>query len=112
MDIKRFQEEVKQLSQKLDTRTPERRFLYLISELGEVVDEVLDLLNAGPQTPPEDIDAIKERLGLELYDVIWNAVDLANLLEIDLETAFQQKNAYNDTRTWSRSGVLDEEDKT
>jgi NTP pyrophosphatase (non-canonical NTP hydrolase) len=107
VDIKRFQEQVKQLSQKLDTPTPERRVMYLVSELGEVVDEVIDLVNVDEDTPQQVISEMKERLGLELYDLIWNAVDLANMLEIDLEVAFKTKAAINEKRKWKRSGYVD-----
>jgi NTP pyrophosphatase (non-canonical NTP hydrolase) len=106
MDIKRFQEQVKALSQKLDTTTPERRVMYLVSELGEVVDEVIDLISADAETPHEALVEMKARLGLELYDLIWNAVDLANMLEIDLETAFKTKTAINEKRKWKRSGYI------
>lgn len=109
MDIKRFQQDVKSLSDKFDTKTPERRIMYLISELGEVVDEVIELVNTDPETSAETIAAIKERIGLEIYDVIWNAVDLANMLEIDLESAFEQKIAINKERRWSRSGLINDE---
>lgn len=104
MDIKQFQDDVRALSQHLDTKSPERRVLYLMSEVGELVDEVLDLLN----TEDDDKQAeIKSRLGMEIYDVIWNAVDLANQLDIDLETAFEVKIAHNKERIWRRSGKLD-----
>lgn len=107
MDIRQFQEDVKKLSQHFDTQSPERRILYLMSELGEVVDEVIELTTAHPDTPPETLKAIKDRIGLEIYDVIWNAVDLANLLDIDLEESFKQKIAINKQRRWSRSGYVD-----
>lgn len=108
-EIRRFQEHVDALSKKLDTRSPERRILYLISELGEVVDEVIELTSASPDSPEEMLAGIRERLGQEIYDVIWNAVDLANLLAIDLEPAFQKKIAHNNKRFWSRSGKLGDE---
>lgn len=110
LDIKRFQEHVKSLSQQLDTATPERRILYLISELGEVVDEVLELTSANPDTPPNTLMEIKDRIGLEIYDVIWNVVDLANMLEIDLDEAFKTKIAINEKRQWKRSGYIDKKD--
>lgn len=107
MDIKSFQQQVNALSQYLDTKSPERRMMYLVSELGEVVDEVMELTSVDKDTPQETIDEIKERLGLEIYDLIWNAVDLANMFEIDLEKAFQKKIAINEKRRWSRSGFID-----
>lgn len=107
VDIKSFQADVKKLSQHLDTKSPEQRIMYLLSELGEVVDEVLDLQNSDPNTDEVTIVAIKERIGLEIYDVIWNAVDLANMLDIDLQAAFDKKIAINNERNWSRSGYID-----
>ena len=80
MNIKLFQQQVKELSQQLGTATPERRVMYLVSELGEVVDEVIDLTHLDANLSSEARDEVKARLGLELYDLIWNAVDLANLL--------------------------------
>jgi NTP pyrophosphatase (non-canonical NTP hydrolase) len=106
MDIRQFQRHVRSLSERLDTLTPERRILYLVSEVGETVDEVMDLLNAGPDAPDAELAARKERIGMELYDVIWNAVDLANMLDIDLEAAFAKKIAINATRKWRRSGTI------
>jgi NTP pyrophosphatase (non-canonical NTP hydrolase) len=107
VDIKSFQQQVKELSQHLDTKSPERRMMYLVSELGEVVDEVIELTSADKDTPQETITDIKERLGLEIYDLIWNAIDLANILEIDLEDSFQKKITINEKRRWSSSGFID-----
>ena len=107
MDIKAFQEQVQELSQHFDTTTPERRIMYLMSELGEVVDEVIELSTLSSDASDESIAEIKTRIGLEIYDVIWNAVDLANQLDIDLEAAFERKIAINKDRTWSRSGKIE-----
>lgn len=109
MDIKSFQEDVKRLSQHLDTKSSEQRILYLISELGELADEVIALNTNKADTSSENIAHIKERIGLEIYDVIWNTVDLANMLDIDLEEPFKKKIAINEKRYWSRSGYLDNE---
>ncbi|MEO1644903.1 MAG: hypothetical protein AAFR67_06935, partial [Chloroflexota bacterium] len=100
---------VKQLSDQLDTKSPERRVLYLLSELVEVADDMLDLLNAPINISDSEREAMKRRLGMEIYDVIWNTVDLANMLDIDLETAFAEKEAINAKRKWSRSGYLSEQ---
>ena len=107
MNIKSFQDDVKRLSQHLDTKSPEQRILYLISEFGELADEVIELRAANPDTSPEVIKNIKKRIGLEIYDVIWNAVDLANMLDIDLEDSFKEKIAINEKRKWSRSAYID-----
>jgi len=80
-----------------------------MSEVGEGVDEVLDLINAGSD---DDTDAIKRRIGLEIYDIIWSAVDLANLLAIDLNASFAEKTARNRDRIWRRSGKLKDDSQT
>jgi NTP pyrophosphatase (non-canonical NTP hydrolase) len=97
--IAHLQEHVKELSraQGWPERTPERRALYLVTEVGELVREVLALADA-----QDDADAVaaKERLGLEMYDVIWNLVDLANIVGIDLESACARKIEINRERQW------------
>lgn len=65
-----------------------------MTEVGEVAKEVLSL------SWEEDKEVVKERLGLELYDVVWNVCELANKLDIDLEKAFVQKSEINRSRTW------------
>jgi NTP pyrophosphatase (non-canonical NTP hydrolase) len=81
--------------------TPERQLAFLISEVGEVAREVL-LLSGGhaPANTPE-AEAIRERLGMELFDVIWNACALATLTGVDLETCSARKIAMNRNRTWT-----------
>ena len=111
MNIRLFQQQVKALSQQLDTQTPERRVMYLVSELGEVVDEVIELTNLNPATSQKSITEIKDRLGLEIYDLIWNAVDLANMLEIDLDAAFKKKIEINKNRDWNRRNATDHQDE-
>lgn len=77
MSIRQFREDVKQFSQKLDTKSPETRLLYLMTEVGEVTDEVITLQAKKAALSDEALVEIKERIGLEIYDIIWNAVDLA-----------------------------------
>ena len=52
-----------------------RRLVYPTSEVGGVAEEVLGLSRNG--------DA-RERLGEEIYDVVWNPLDLADLAGVDL----------------------------
>jgi NTP pyrophosphatase (non-canonical NTP hydrolase) len=66
------------------------RLAHLITEVGELVQELVD----------EPTEAAKQRIGAEIYDVVWNAVDLGRLLDIDLDAAFTAKRKYNETRTW------------
>ena len=95
--IKELQEHAKELAQLLPENTAEQRMLFLITEVGEVAREVLRLSRAADQAKT---DAIKADLGMEMYDVIWNICDLANMLDIDLEAAFAAKIEFNKTRKW------------
>ena len=97
MDIKAFQEYVKSENSRW-SHTPETRVLYLMSEVGELSDEVLNLLFAKKDTTSSGISDIEEQLAMEIYDVIWNAVDLANQLNIDLSDAFEKKQNFNKNR--------------
>jgi NTP pyrophosphatase (non-canonical NTP hydrolase) len=95
--IKELQEHAKELAQVLPEITVEQRVLFLLTEVGEVAREVLQLSRSADQA---NADAIKAALGMEMYDVIWNLCDLANMLSIDLETSFAAKIAINKTRKW------------
>jgi NTP pyrophosphatase (non-canonical NTP hydrolase) len=95
--IKELQEYAKELAQRLPEITVEQRMLFLMTEVGEVAREVLRLARSDDQAQAE---AIKTDLGMEMYDVIWNICDLANLLEIDLEQAFAAKIEFNKHRVW------------
>ena len=76
---------------------PTVRLAYLISEVGEVAREVIGIREAGEATAEA-----RERLGMEIYDVVWNLCDLANILGVDLESAFVRKAALNSRRKWSK----------
>ena len=95
--IKELQEHAKELAQLLPEITVEQRMLFLLTEVGEVAREVLRLSRSADQA---NVDAIKADLGMEMYDVIWNICDLANILDIDLEQAFAAKIDINKTRKW------------
>ena len=95
--IKELQEHAKELAQLLPESTPDQRMLFLLTEVGEVAREVLRLSRSADQA---QTDAIKADLGMELYDVIWNICDLANMLGIDLERSFSAKIEINKTRKW------------
>ena len=95
--IKELQEHAKELAQVLPEITVEQRVLFLMTEVGEVTREVLRLSRSADQA---NADVIKADLGMEMYDVIWNICDLANILDIDLETSFAAKIEINKTRKW------------
>lgn len=75
------------------TATPINAFAF--SEVGELSKELLRL-EWNPT--PEEVAIIKQNIGHEIYDIVWNLCDLATQLEIDLETAFAEKRAYNEKR--------------
>jgi NTP pyrophosphatase (non-canonical NTP hydrolase) len=97
--IREIQEQARELRESAGfrDRSIDRRMLYLTSEVGELAREVLNL--AYPK-PSDSLDEIKERAGFEMYDIVWNICDLADLLEIDIESAFARKAALNRTRRW------------
>src|SRR5580704_8113900 len=64
------------------------RSIYLTSELGEVIKELLDLHRSQTE---EAREKAREQLGYELYDLIWNAVALADECDIDLNKAAYTK---------------------
>ncbi|MBK8901159.1 MAG: MazG-like family protein [Anaerolineaceae bacterium] len=99
MNIKDLQEQANELKSKQnwDGHTLEHRAMFLVTEVGEVIEEVLKLSSVYKDV---DQDEAKERLGMEIYDVIWNLCDLANIVGIDLETTFEKKMAINRGRKW------------
>jgi len=99
MTITEIQENARIFAPIFKDKTPEQRMLYLTSEVGEVSLEVLKL--EGFRQGGEDQDQLKENLGMEIYDVVWNLCDLANMFDIDLADAFQKKVAFNNQR-WEK----------
>lgn len=99
MNIKDLQEQVNELKSKQNWygHTLEHRAMFLVTEIGEVIEEVLKLSSTYKDV---DKDEARERLGMEIYDVIWNLCDLANIAGIDLETAFEKKMVINRDREW------------
>jgi len=92
MKISEIQEHAEDLCRKngWSDRTPDQRFRYLISEIGELSNDLIKL-NQNSQNTLE----LKRKIGHEMYDVIWNICDLANLLELDLEKLSIEKNDLN-----------------
>lgn len=100
LTIHELQEQARELASLFPKTTLEQRTMFLMTEMGEVVAEALYLSGAHGAI---DREAVKRRLGMEIYDVFWNLCDLANMLDIDLEAAFQRKIAINRQRTWSEA---------
>lgn len=82
----------------------EQRLAYLMAEVGEVSEEVLKLSRDGNgdvgRMSPEERDVVVRALGAEVYDVLWNLLDLADLAGVDVERAFEQKARMNSGRKW------------
>jgi len=88
MEVSDFQAYVKNFSEEkgFTGTTKEQRVLYLMSEVGELAEAILS--------------KEKTAIGLEMFDVIWNVTDLANMIGIDLEKAFNEKMNINKDRKW------------
>lgn len=101
MTIKELQEHVKELrdARGWSDTTPEQRVMWAMTEVGEVMKEVLRLSEA---TSEAQVFEIKRNLGMEIYDVVWNLCDLANIVDIDLEALFAGKLAANRARRWDQ----------
>ena len=78
----------------------EDRTLFFVSEVGEVAEALLKLKWADASGNRDELDLKKHDLALELYDVIWNVCDLANILGLNLDEAAAEKNALNSQRRW------------
>ncbi|MET3695844.1 MazG-like nucleotide pyrophosphohydrolase family protein [Bacillus oleivorans] len=99
MRIAELQQDVKKFSEEkgFSNTTIEERTIFLVTEVGEVAKEVLHIIY---ESDTEKMNKLKEKLGLELYDVVWNVIELANKLDIDLEDAFRKKREINKHRQW------------
>lgn len=101
MTIRDIQNDAQALCDKhaFPDRSPAQRFRYLITEVGELSRELVRL-----EHHSDDHAEAKRNIGLEIYDIVWNLCDLANQLDIDLETAFAEKSRDNETRVWPDLG--------
>jgi NTP pyrophosphatase (non-canonical NTP hydrolase) len=77
--------------------TAEERAMWLVTEVGELLREVLRLPEAAGEA---ELAGVRHNLGMEMYDVVWNLCDLANIAGVDLEEAFAEKVAINRGREW------------
>jgi NTP pyrophosphatase (non-canonical NTP hydrolase) len=78
-------------------RSIDQRFRFLISELGELSNELIKLNN-----PDQNLAELKRKIGHEMFDVLWNICDLANLLEIDLDKCAREKVDLNNQRDFQQ----------
>lgn len=100
MTIGELQEQAKEVGSLFPRTTLEQRVMFLMTEVGEVTAEALVLSGAHGRA---DAHLAKTRLGMEMYDVIWNICDLANMLGIDLTEACERKIALNRARKWEEA---------
>ena len=84
--------------------TLDQRLAYPMSKVGEVAEEVLRFSRNGNADvgtmDAEGAEATRQRLGEEIYDVVWNLLDLTDLAGVDLEGAFEKKARRNEGREW------------
>ena len=99
MNIKELQSYVEEFSNSrgFNNNTIETRTMYLMTEIGELTKEVLKV---SFKKNNELALETKTSIGLEMFDVFWNLCDLANILDIDLEEAFNEKININKDRQW------------
>ncbi|MCM3201807.1 MazG-like family protein [Bacillus cereus] len=99
MKISELQRNVREFSKNkgFEHATIEERTLFLVTEIGEVAQEVLKISS---KHDADNINEIKEHLSFEIYDAVWNLFDLANKLDIDLEDSFRKKSEINKDRRW------------
>ncbi len=93
LTIAELQRQVRQLNDAKGFEiTLEQRLAYLMTEVGEVLEL--------SRTEGADVEATVEALGMEIYDVVWNLLDLADMAGVDLEEAFGKKARLNESREW------------
>jgi NTP pyrophosphatase (non-canonical NTP hydrolase) len=94
--LQQIMSDVEELTARHDWDTdPRGRMAYLLGETLELAAEVLQLPAAGPADP-----LLLRRIGREIYDVLWNACDLARLTGIDVVQAAADKRDVNASRRW------------
>lgn len=98
MEWQEFQQYVETFCEKkgFTNVSDEARYLFLMSEVGEMSKELLKLQWANEEEKKD----IKTALSHELFDIIWNTVEIANRHEIDLTQAFSEKMKINAGRSW------------
>lgn len=71
--------------------------------MGEEMGEVFGAVRRHDQRAAMDPDGARRAVAHELVDVMNYLLAIANRLEIDLESAFREKNTLNEARTWGTS---------
>ena len=79
-----------------DKRTPLEKMLFLTEEVGELAKAIRKEHGVYGYDKPEDINHLAE----ELVDILNYVFDIANVYDVDLDTAFREKWEVNATRSW------------
>jgi NTP pyrophosphatase (non-canonical NTP hydrolase) len=75
--------------------------LYLVrSEVGELAESLLHVRWAEQSGDADRIERARAETAAELYDVVWNICDLANVLGIDPDDAARRQKQFNRDRVW------------
>lgn len=69
----------------------------LLGEAVELAEEILRLPEAGPYGVAD-----RQRIGLEIYDVLWNTCAVARSTGVDVVQAAAEKRRINQMRAWPR----------
>lgn len=75
------------------------RFLLMVEEVGELARALRDRRGLFQE---EERARAQRHVAEEMADVLNYLLDLANRLDVDLETALREKEAVNEGRRWSR----------
>ncbi|NLP44060.1 MAG: nucleotide pyrophosphohydrolase [Peptococcaceae bacterium] len=108
MDIKDWQKEVDQWISQFEEGywQPSTMMLRLMEEVGELSREINHLYGQKPKKPNEP----EGNLALEMADILFIIVCMANSLNIDLEKAFKdmmEKYRQRDSNRWTRKVSAD-----
>lgn len=95
MDFKQFQAYVQAFSAAhgWHQESVDRRLCFLMTEVGELTQAVL-------QWEHQPGAEHRRAVGQEVFDVIWNAVDVANRMGLDITDCFHDKRAIHASRQW------------
>jgi NTP pyrophosphatase (non-canonical NTP hydrolase) len=96
MDLLSIQQHIRDLCahHKWNENSPEKIFLLLTEEVGEVAKALRRL--AARQSPQ-----LHDELAEELVDCLMYLADIANHYNLDLESAYRDKTVKNATRVWT-----------
>ena len=108
MDIKDWQKEVDNWIAQFEEGYwhPTSMMLRLMEEVGELSREINHLYGQKPKKPTEP----EGNLALEMADILFIIVCMANSLNIDLEKAFQdmmEKYRQRDSNRWTKKQATD-----